>query len=201
MKTFIIILLLLFLPSQLFAGGSKPYFTGNVGLAFTDDITKGFSFGGAAFQGNGDFYPGFTGGFGLGFHLGSGLRTEIDYSYRKANLNEISDFSGSFDADGYVRAHSFLANLYKDFKMGESSAIYIGGGVGMARETIVLSRIADTEADFVDVAEWELAFQASTGFSTKLTDSIYGSLGYKFFKTLGDITSHNIELGVRFNMF
>ncbi len=195
----IIIIIFLLLPAHLFAQDTGAYIEGQTGLTLTDDITKDYN-GESA---KGKFKLGHTVGVGLGFHLGSGLRTEFDYAYRTVNLDEIKaeSASASADAEGHARAHSIMANLYKDFFVSEKFALYIGGGIGGAREKLVVSKVGDIEGEFLSDSVWETAFQVSTGFSTKISDGIYGTLGYKFFKTTGEITSHNVEFGMRFNMY
>lgn len=222
----IIIIIFLLLPAQLFAEGFKPYLAGNAGLHFPNSIPANDYLG---FETEVHFDKGFTGGIGLGFMLGQGFRGEIDYSYRTADITTMDvifdeDYRVNTDADGYLKSHSFMANLYKDFTMSEVYAFYIGAGVGGALEKWAVTSApglqieGDDDMDDEDYGDggpvdnsisydphrsskWAVAYQVSTGISAKITDGFYANVGYKYFTTSGQTTSHNVEFGVRFNMF
>ena len=77
---------------------------------------------------------GYGGGIAAGFGFGNGLRTELEFSYRRASFDQAT--AGALtDAttDGHFSQKSLFANAYFDFTIAESPITpYVGAGLGIS---------------------------------------------------------------------
>lgn len=130
------------------------------------------------------FDAGFTVGVAVGTEVADGLRGELEASYVSYAADDYTtdrqppDFPASGDADLYF----ILANLWKDFDLGNGIAPYVGGGLGIGIADVDIQ--AGPPLDDTAVA---LAGQLGAGLRFKITENLTADAGYRF-KGLLDAT-------------
>ena len=150
----------------------------------------------------------------LGYRFMSGMRTELEFNYRKANLNSI----GGSAASGQQDVMGLMANV--TFEVADLGGFrpYIGGGAGVGWNK--WSNVATAPSltfpggtgtyNYRDAAfQW----QGIAGITRKLTDNVDGFIEYRFIGLEGnkfagtgtamanghDDRSHNALVGIRYN--
>ncbi|WEK01112.1 MAG: outer membrane beta-barrel protein [Candidatus Sphingomonas phytovorans] len=95
----------------------------------------------STFQKNTDFKTGLVGEIGLGYDLG-GFRFEgtVGYDTAGANLEKLA--SKQMAASGRLKTLNLGISGYYDLNLGGGLRPYVGGGIGVARTTVNLSRIS-----------------------------------------------------------
>jgi OOP family OmpA-OmpF porin len=150
----------------------------------------------------------------FGYRWGSGLRTEVEYNFRKSGVDHIA----GVDASGKQRVHGLMANILYDFGEHSSFRPYVGGGIGAGwnRWSNVRGNPSATfptgTALFTDT-DRALQWQAIGGVSRPFTEKVEGFVEYRYIglennKFTGapaavlanhhDDRSHNILAGVRY---
>lgn len=135
----------------------------------------------------------------LGYAYASGLRTELEFAYRNADIDQIDPdgpgFSGipSGSISGDTTAYSIMANALYDFKgiTGDRLTPYIGAGIGVA--------IVDHEisGNFTGASQptqplsisyggtrARPAFQGIAGVAVALAEDLSLDLSYRYFTSL-----------------
>lgn len=158
---------------------------------------------GTAFDGDVEWDDGWGVVGSLGYAWGTGLRTELELSWRE---NE-ADAIGNTDLGGTGRAFSTMANVLYDIDFGLPFKPYLGAGAGVAR--VAFDGVTDGTTT-VDEGEMAFAWQGIAGASYSLSESTDLTLDYRYFSVpeveLENATStfdteyntHNVVLGVRF---
>ncbi len=139
-------------------------------------------------------------GFGLsvaaGKKFGNGWRGEVEYSYRKNDIDNLTVGSLIFPIyDEETNIHIFMSNLVYDIQNNSMFTPYLGVGVGVGWEG---------EAEGAEFAYQLLAGISYEVFSrnelifgyryTGMTDLDYKGAGLEYTATAG---THNFELGFR----
>lgn len=107
------------------------YIQGQGGLNVLRDMKLD---GGAAFDNRADMKRGFAGMIGIGYDFLDLWRAELEYGYRRNNVDSIS---GAANSTGKSKAHSLMANLFADIDIGDSPVTpFVGLGVGAARVSV-----------------------------------------------------------------
>jgi opacity protein-like surface antigen len=192
---------------SLFGGGSIPE---DISGEFFDAYSADF------YDFNIDLDNGFLVGGAVGAYFNSWLRGEFEVSYAKWNAQNVYDgyYDATYGADGGIDALYVLTNLWFDLDMG-SFTPYAGGGIGGANVDI------DIDSGSIynpDNSEWAFAYQAGGGLKYELTDAIDFDLAYRYrgimdfngddlgapgflqFADGLDLNSHNVTLGMIFNL-
>ena len=104
------------------------------------------------------------------------IRTELNLSYRDADVDKISILNHSLFINGNLETIALMLNGYYDFVQIGSVTPYINAGFGVARHTAEASSgfYKDSKSDTV------LAFQLGTGISYELNETINLTLGYNY---------------------
>lgn len=128
------------------------------------------------FNGVGDlsYEPGYAAGVVAGFAWDQALRTEVEFTYRENDFDELDTSVGSFDVDGDLTSVALMGNVFYDFRSGSPWVPYAGGGLGAA---IVTFDSAAHDSDTV------FAFQLGAGVGYEINPAITLSLDYRFFGT------------------
>ncbi len=198
------VLALSFIAAPALAAG--PYVGANVGAAFLSTST--FTDPG------GDFDLKTKTGFGLGllggFDFGT-YRVEGEFAYRRNNMKEGSDSSGTTPLGGDYSSMALMVNGYYDFRMVSPTVVpYLGAGLGGARLSL---KVTDPGSTFVDDSDMVFAYQLAAGVGFAITKELTLDLGYKYFATAkpsfepigggvkvdGEYASHNLFLGARYS--
>ncbi|WP_051445196.1 outer membrane protein [Desulfocurvus vexinensis] len=165
----------------------------------------------------------FAGAVALGYRLDMPVRAEIEYTHRsRMDFDKKPTNNNLHDVDLKARASTLLLNGYFDFYNDSQFTPYVLGGMGMAfhRTTNdVRSRgiAQDYEGDTKDYSRFAWALGAGCGFhaSQRLTLDVlyrYVDLGKaKWSNTRvdgldrgslkGDLASHEIFFGLRYDLF
>ncbi|MGQ9369541.1 outer membrane protein [Azospirillum sp. ST 5-10] len=192
------------------------YLRGDVGASFGRDV------GGSVVEGTGfagDLGESLLLEAGVGYQLPYNLRTDVTVGYRPGFAIDSSETLGglSVSADADVTSWSIMANLYYDVPTGTAFTPYVGGGLGVAFNTvddidyaIGAGRIreeGDTKTNFA----WSL----QAGVAYAMTENATIDLGYRYvdlgeFETGGsstvgtvesadgDVRAHEVKIGLRY---
>jgi OmpA-OmpF porin, OOP family len=175
-----------------------------VGGVQTPDVTTGR----VGFEDPLAFKTGFSLGAAIGYTFASGLRTDAELGYVRADV----DNDGGVATSGSFRHYLLMANAYYDFAPAATFKPYAGAGLGYARAHEMVQAFADGPRQFFrrDEKRDAFAYQARVGIACDLLGP-RTSLGYRFLRVRGgetmpnafpvrtdDLTQHSIELGVTF---
>lgn len=132
-----------------------------------------------------------TAGISLGKRIGSRLRTELEFTWRRNVANPAYDpyiafislpYGGGGGFDGHLNTYSGMANVIFDFDRAEGRLLtpYIGAGLGMA--------YIDTDISFQGKGatvsnETAFAYQALGGVALKLSQRSDFFVEYRYFAT------------------
>ncbi len=197
--------ILLAISNLAMAQGSSWYVAGGLGASFANDsdvkqagvtITSEFDTGAIA---------------SLAFgHTFGGFRAEGEFSYIKNDISALKAFGVSVPASGDVTAAALMANVYYDFNADAKWKPFIGGGAGYANLSI--NNLTSLGLAIADDSAGVFAYQFKAGIGYAFTDSLDGTLGYRFFGTADadlvdsagaafptdGLQTHIIEAGVRY---
>lgn len=144
-------------------------------------------------------------------HTFGGIRAEGEIAYI---VNEISALKvsglGSAPASGDMSAAALMANVYYDFDTNSKWKPFVGGGIGYANVSI--DNLTSLGVAVADDNAGAFAYQVKAGVGYAFTDSLDGTLGYRFFGTASadmvdaggapftsdGLQTHVIEVGVRY---
>lgn len=161
----------------------------------------------------------------LGLAHANGFRTELEYSYRNADIDQIdpdalNNFSGipSGGISGDTKIHALLANVVYDFAADSKITPYLGGGVGIARVNHTVSGTNPNNGLAIAYGDraYDFAYQGIAGVAVGLAEGLALDLSYRYFGTLGSSfeaavinnapaevrarsNSHNLFAGLRWN--
>ncbi len=143
-------------------------------------------------------------------HTFGGFRAEGELSYINNDISGLKAFGVSIPASGDGSATALMANVYYDFNADSKWKPFIGGGAGYANLSI--NNLTSLGVAIADDSAGVFAYQFKAGIGYGFTDSLDGTLGYRFFGT-GDadfvdaagaaftfdgLQTHIIEVGVRY---
>ena len=126
-----------------------------------------------------------TGGGGLGYAYGNGVRADmrVDYSgeYKSGTDLAPQDFATT----------TALMNAYYDFPVSDTASPYVGAGLGWGWA-------GDGKAGDDDGFAWSLM----AGLNLRMTDSIMADVGYRY-RNIGvsgdNLNDHAVLAGMRFS--
>ncbi len=187
---------------------------------FSNDHPEGT--GPITFDSDSDYDNGIGVYAAIGKAHGNGIRTELEYSYRNADIDQIDPdpgFSGipTGSVTGDTRIHAVMVNALYDF--GDSGLTpYIGAGVGIGRTNHSIAgtnTVSGLSVSYGDT-EYNFAYQGIAGVAVELTEGLALDLSYRYFGMLGnsyegalingvaseikaEADSHNLFAGLRWN--
>jgi outer membrane autotransporter protein len=209
MKTYLTVvftLLIFTIPSLSLAAAGRPgpYVSGFLGTSFARNQTvSGFDSANAPFDDRVTFDPGVyvggTGGYDFGF-----LRLEGELSYRHANLDTVTDSTGSRfrNVDGNLGAFATMFNAFFDMHNASRVTPYVGGGIGFATLHLSDTNGVDNTGKlrlYDDSSDTVFAYQVGAGIDIALNRRYSLDVGYRYFITDkanldGDFISSNMRL-------
>ncbi len=177
-----------------------------------------------AFDSDSDYDNGIGIYTALGIKHANGFRTELEYSYRNADIDQIDPQAGfagvpSGSLNGDTRIHAFMGNVLYDFD-GASNIVtpYIGGGVGVGRVNHSIAGVnpATGLAIAYGNRQYNFAYQGIAGVAVSLAENLDLDLSYRYFGMLGnsyegavingvaseikaEADSHNLFAGLRWS--
>lgn len=149
--------------ASLFAGVVAPEDSGITNYAYVDNVS---------------FRTGYTIGVAVGTEVAEGLRGELELSYMNYAAKDYNyqRTQPKLPVGGDVDLYFILANLWKDFDLGNGFMPYIGGGIGIGIANVELTHpflaLDDTATG--------LAGQLGAGIRFALTDRLTADAGYRF---------------------
>jgi OOP family OmpA-OmpF porin len=205
---FLLFIAFVALPGVSSADPEKPFYVEfRAGVSVIPDI----DISGGGGSGEAEFDTGFAVGGAIGWYAFPtipSLRTEIDLSYREADVDKI----GPLDGAGEVSVFSAMVNVIYDIDLDFPVTPYIGVGIGLG--------LADADSDNgaflnIDDDSLEFAWNVLLGAAYQLNDSVSLTAGYKYlgitdpeFDTTAagasftldaeDVQSHEFLLGLRY---
>lgn len=153
---------------------------------------------------------GFIGAGALGWKWEQDIRTELELSYRDANVSTI----GGADADGGQDIFSTMANLLFEPDMDTDLSVYVGAGIGIAWTN--WSNVSTATSPVFDGSESGFAYQGIVGMAYPISDGLDLTLDYRYQNQTGldypavaggstamdhDNRNHNVMLGLRFALW
>jgi OOP family OmpA-OmpF porin len=128
---------------------------------------------------------GWAAGGTLGYRFNSGLRVELEGTYRKNDADELSVFGFDVPLKGDLTAISGMANVLYDIDFGSMVVPYVGVGAGAAYvEANDIDVFPPSPAAFDD-QEWAFAVQGIAGVNLRIDDNIDLFADYRYFRTVG----------------
>jgi outer membrane protein OmpA-like peptidoglycan-associated protein len=156
--------------------------------------------------GQAEFESGYLGVISLGWGFGNGVRAEIEGSYRRNDVNEVSGFglAAPVRSSGRVESYGIMGNALYDFDLGPGTGLmpYVGLGAGYVIQDYGSVQGASGATDRVRVvgSEGRFAYQAIVG-AAFLLDTVAPGLAltaeYRFMGTLGhEVDASSVRGGV-----
>lgn len=148
----------------------------------------------------------FSGAIGTSFLKNT--RTELETSYKKADLNSISlNGAGSASVSGSVETWAFLVNGYYDFMEGQKLRPYISAGLGAAYHKGDITAVGGLGTPGASGNDTVFAYQAGIGASYTLTPKTDLWVGYRYLGSSdadfsgfkASYGANEFNAGVRFN--
>jgi opacity protein-like surface antigen len=135
----------------------------------------------------------------------SNMRIEAELGYHYNQTDSLVLAGTPTATDGYIRAISYMGNLYYDLRNMSRWTPYFGAGAGGAQLTLSRgSNVGNTDTTDT-VFAWQL--MAGLGYSPVTMPMTEWTLGYRYFVAqspefgdieLDDYTAHNVEIGGKF---
>jgi len=199
-------------------------------MGYENDITNAQSGGGGpfSFDSSTDYNKGVGVYTALGYAWGNGFRTELEFSYRNSDLDQIDPSSGfsGFPAgtiSGDTTTYGFMGNVLYDFGGHDNRLTpYIGIGVGAANiDHNIIGSVAagGSPTPSMSIAyggsKTVLAVQGIAGVAINLAEGLALDVSYRYFTPFNpefagtlngvpttfevDSASHNLFAGLRWN--
>ena len=182
------------------SGTTGAFTTGNLGDGTTLDVAAGTDYGWNTEFDNGS---GFNGE--VGARYGNGLRSGVEISYTKADVDthtgvtlgggsidalDAASIAGSptplgasvaaivADGRGDISSTSIFANLYYDFNRSGVWQPYVGAGIGISDVNV---KYNPSGVNVIDDGETKFAYQVKAGLAWMMTEQweVYGEYAYR----------------------
>lgn len=157
------------------------------------------------------FDPGWLVNGQVGYKYGNGLRTELEFGYRQAEADTITNPNNnpSLSASGNYGVANVMANVIYDMDVNFILTPYVGVGVGYAHVWAKDLGIASSSTTLVsanDDSAGAFAYQAIAGLSYNVAPHWFTTLDYRYLATTrldfgnvkSEYSSHNVIVGVRY---
>ncbi|MCD6075779.1 MAG: outer rane beta-barrel protein, partial [Rhodospirillales bacterium] len=154
-----------------------------------------------------EFDNGYGGALTLGYGYSNNLRSEIELSYGK---NDVDTVSGATSPSGDVSKTSGMLNLLYDFPGLGRWTPYVGGGFGATNAAVESGATYSGTRVTIDDDDWTWAAQGIAGVGYQLTSNLGMFADYRYFltgdaeyrtsqnlNTESDFTEHRVMVGLR----
>jgi len=190
-------------------------YSGGVSFVRNQNL-KGNDSSGSSLSGHSEQDTGFNFGLALGKRFFEHLRGDIEFTYRRSEVDALSLQGEPDNASGSLGVFALMANAYVDWDLDIGVVPYAGFGIGWASVDYDAKNNAGALKAKVDGRDSVFAWSLMTGGSYPVTEVLDLSLGYRYFATTdpkinsnvknlgsrrleGEYDSHEIVLGLRFN--
>ena len=153
-----------------------------------------------------EFDTGWMGALSLGWAYGNGARAELEFGYRR---NDLESIAGAAASSGDASSWRGMVNAYYDFKTETQITPYLGVGIGAARVNLKAAPFGATRLDDSDSA---FAYQGIAGAGYRIDERLQVFADYRYFATTSldfttaagtavdaDYGNHTLMVGLRFN--
>jgi len=144
----------------------------------------------------------------IGYKYTNGLRSEVELSYRK---NDVDDIAGA-RTSGHNDVTSAMVNVLYDFDITDSFDTYVGAGAGVAH--VDYDRVRTAAGTQLDDSDTTPAVQLIAGASYPIADATEAFVDYKYFhatnpdftnpagaNTKTDYDASTVVVGLKFNLY
>ncbi len=171
-----------------------------------------------------DFGDSYLVGGGAGYRFNDYLRADVTISYRGGyDIDDAQTLSGSsFAVQGDASSLTGMVNAYVDVGRFGRVTPYVGGGIGVSRNTIsdLSATFAGVSATVDDETSTSFAWQASAGLGIEVAPNLAIDVGYRYMDlgsietgdtvtvggasiggaaSDGDLRAHEIQVGLRYS--
>jgi len=182
------------------SGSTGAFTTGNLGDGSTLDVAAGTPYGW-----NTEFDNGSGFSAEAGARYGNGLRSGVEISYTKADVDthtgvtlgggsidalDAASIAGSptplgasvaaivADGRGDISSTSVFANVYYDFNSGSAWQPYVGAGLGVSDVNVTYN---PSDVGVIDDGETKLAYQVKAGLTWMVNETweVFGEYAYR----------------------
>jgi opacity protein-like surface antigen len=123
-------------------------------------------------------------GAALGLKVTPNFRSELELSYRQANLNSISvNGVGSASLGGHLTTWGMLANGYYDFLPDDTVSPFLSAGLGMARHSGTIDSVGSLGFSAVSASSNVFAYQLGAGLDFNISKQTALFAAYRYFGT------------------
>jgi opacity protein-like surface antigen len=151
----------------------------STGLTSTrDSNVSDAGFSGKIGLANGENFAG-----ALGLNVTPNIRTEVELSYRHANLSDLTVNGRSASLGGNLATWGLLLNGYYDFMPESKFNPWLSAGVGMARHNGTLDSVGSLGFSAVSASDGVFAYQLGAGADFNITKGTALFAGYRYFGT------------------
>jgi OOP family OmpA-OmpF porin len=160
----------------------------------------------SSFSLSAEFDRGITGALGVGYAYGNGLRSEIEFAFRKNDVDNVS----AATASGDLSTAAVMGNLFYDFDFDSNVRPFIGIGAGLARVNV--NNVTPVNGTTVHDDDVSLAAQATAGIAIAINSQMDFTVAYRYFmvpnigikNTVGtgidsEFATHELLFGIRFS--
>lgn len=142
-----------------------------------------------------------------GFNVVPSVRTELEVSYRNADLDDVTvDGVGSADLGGDLKSWGFLLNGYYDFLADQAFSPYLTAGIGALRHTGKVTSVAGLGVTGASDSDTVFAYQLGGGASYDVTEKVALDGGYRYLASTdpkfdgmkAEYDAHEFRVGVRY---
>jgi len=159
------------------AQGDSWYVAGGLGASLANDSDNTQ----AGITITSEFDTGVLGTVAIG-HTFGGLRAEGEIAYIQNDISTLKlSGVGGVSASGDVSVAALMANVYYDIDTGSKWKPFIGAGAGYANVSI--NNLSSLGVAIADDSAGAFAYQFKAGIGYAFTDTLDGTLGYRYFST------------------
>ena len=126
---------------------------------------------------------GYTVGGFVGYDFGNSFRLEGELSYRRNGLDSFSLGGSSVPMEGDASALALMMNGLYDFDSGSALTPHIGGGVGVARFSVIDARPVGIPDPPTSEDDTVFAYQFIVGVNYELSPTSTFFVDYRLFGT------------------
>jgi len=127
-----------------------------------------------------EYDGGFALGIAPGYSWGNGLRTELEYAYRKNDIGDVDPGVAGPDS-GEITLHTVMVNALYDLPVNWWARPYAGLGIGAGFADY--SNVSDLGGFTIDDSKTGLAYQGIAGLAMPITPRFTASLEYRWVAT------------------
>lgn len=188
------------------AHASDWYASGSIGITKTKDAdinVSGVS-GDVSFDNAANFSA------ALGKEITDKARAELELSYRKTDLDNLSALGVSGDVDGDLKTTALMVNGYYDVMSSGKISPYLTAGLGLAKHSVsttnttlpgpvVVTGLSDDDTVIAYKLGAGVDFKAGANTSVFTQYNYFDTADMDFSTTEADYGAHEIKIGARYS--